>query len=220
MASYHPNVGALRLPAPAAPAIQTIDLDLLPSDGVDAFCHHNDPDFAVVDPDTVAEDFRAAISRQADLQALFGGIPFKTRGLPLGYQAEHRLYDGRRETRIYGHPSGGYFKAWSRWGEHLTSLLKEDLVHCDCQLCRGWRQRAPPNAAINVGLPLVAGGAVAAALVATVARKEQRAREEEATQQSTQLLVQAADVEDLPEWQKAIINEALERIVGGTRPRR
>lgn len=67
---------------------------------------------------------------------------------------------------------------------------------------------------------MVAGGAVAAALAATVAREEQRAREEEATQQSTQLLVQAADVEDLPGWQKAIINEALERIVGGARPRR
>lgn len=72
MAAFHPTVGALRLPAPAPAAIQTIDLDLLPSDGVDAFCHHNDPDFAVVDPDTVAEDFRAAISRQADLQVLFG----------------------------------------------------------------------------------------------------------------------------------------------------
>ncbi|KAG9739664.1 hypothetical protein KCU73_g9418, partial [Aureobasidium melanogenum] len=100
-------------------------------------------------------------------------------------------------------------------GEHLTSLLKEDLVHCTCQLCAGgWRQRAPANAAINVGLPLVAGGAVAAALAATVAREEQRAREAEATLQSAQLLVRAANVEDLPEWQKAIINEALERIVG------
>ncbi|KAH0394242.1 hypothetical protein KCU89_g11569, partial [Aureobasidium melanogenum] len=98
-------------------------------------------------------------------------------------------------------------------GEHLTSLLKEDLVHCTCQLCAGgWRQRAPANAAINVGLPLVAGGAVAAALAATVAREEQRAREAEATLQSAQLLVRAADVEDLPEWQKATINEALERI--------
>lgn len=118
MASFHPTVGALGLPAPAPPAIQTIDLDLLPSDGVDAFCHHNDPDFAVVNPDTVAEDFRAAISHQADLQVLFGmlltntlmrdrrlilnigGIPFKIRGLPLSYQAEHRLYDARREMRI------------------------------------------------------------------------------------------------------------------------
>lgn len=93
-------------------------------------------------------------------------------------------------------------------------------MNCTCQLCRGWRQRAPPNAAINVGLPLVAGGAVAAALAATVAREENRAKEEEATQQSAQLLVQAAEVEDLPEWQKAIINEALERIVGGACLRR
>lgn len=72
MASFHPTVGALRLPAQASPTIQTIDLDLLPSDGVAAFCHHNDPDFAVLDPDAVAQDFRTAISRQADLQVLFG----------------------------------------------------------------------------------------------------------------------------------------------------
>lgn len=68
MASFHPTVGALRLPV----AIQTIDLDQLPSDGVAAFCHQNDPLFAVVDPDTAAQEFRAGISRQADLQVLFG----------------------------------------------------------------------------------------------------------------------------------------------------
>ncbi|KAK5999412.1 hypothetical protein QM012_005537 [Aureobasidium pullulans] len=137
MASFHPTVGALRLPAAPPPAVQTRDLDLLPSDGVDAFCHHNDPLFAVVDPDTVAQDFRAAISRQADLQVLFG-IAFQSRGLPLSYQAEQRIYDARRELRIYGHPSGQYLKSW-----------------------------APANVAIIIGLPLVAGGAVAAPTAAT-----------------------------------------------------
>ncbi|KAG9693326.1 hypothetical protein KCU95_g8328, partial [Aureobasidium melanogenum] len=113
------------------------------------------------------------------------------------------------ELGIYAHPSGQYFESWVKWGEHLASLLKEDLVHCTCQLCVGdWCQRAPANAAINVGLPLVAGGAVAVSLAATVAREEQRAREEEATLQSAQLLVRAAAVEDLSEWRKAIINEA------------
>lgn len=234
MAAFHPTVGALRLPAQAPPAIQTIDMDLLPSDGDAAFCHHNDPDFAVLDPDTVAQDFRAAISPQADLQVLFGisrsslplrdlllrlitgGIPFQIRGLPLGYQAEQRVYNNRRETRIYGHPSGQYFKSWTTWGVHLTSLLKEDLQNCNCALCAagGWRHRAPANVAINVGLPLVAGGAVAAALAATVAREEQKVREEETTQQSVGLLVRAGEVENLPEWQQAIINEDLERIVG------
>lgn len=100
--------------------------------------------------------------------------------------------------------------------------MKEDLPNCNCALCAagGWRNRAPANAVINVGLPLVAGGAVAAALAATVAREEQKVREGEATQQSVGLLVRAAEVQNLPEWQRVIINEALERIVGGAGLRR
>jgi hypothetical protein len=230
--AYHPTVGALRLPAPAPAPIQVIDLDLLPSDGVQAFCHHNHPDFAVMDPHHGGQDWRVAFGRQADLQALFGeskqcilysnmsltstiGGNFSTRGLPAGYQVEHRLYQGRREMRIYGHPSGHYFKSWRTWGVHLTSIMKEDLQHCSCALCGPWRTIAPANAAVVVGLPLVPGGAVAAALAATVAREQQRVVEEAATRQSVDLLVRAGEVQDLPEWQKAIIEEALERIVAG-----
>ncbi|KAH0285086.1 hypothetical protein M436DRAFT_86023 [Aureobasidium namibiae CBS 147.97] len=213
--AFHPTIGGLRLPAPAAAGpMQIIDLDLLPSDGDRSFCHEGDPLFAVVDPDQVAQDFRAAFGRQADLQVLFGGAPFQTRGLPLGYQVEHRVYPGRREMRIYGHPSGHYFKSWRTWGVHLTSLLKEDLQNCACCLCASWRTNAPAHAAIVVGLPLVAGGAVPAALAATVAREQQRVREEAATGQSVDLLVRASEVVDLPEWQRVIIQEAVQSILG------
>ncbi|KAI4716841.1 hypothetical protein E4T48_06977 [Aureobasidium sp. EXF-10727] len=216
MVTFHRTIGALHLPAAAPVPVQTLDLDLLPSDGDAAFCHHNDPLFAFVDPDTVAADFRASIGRQADLQALSGGIPFAIRGLPAGYQAEHRIYGPRRELRIYGHPSGQYFKSWATWGVHLSALLKEDLQHCACVLCAGgWRHRASALAAVNVGLPLVPGGAVAAALAATVTREVQRAREQAAQTECVGLLVRAAEVEELPEWQKQIAQEALERIVGG-----
>jgi hypothetical protein len=71
--AFHPTVGALRLPA-AQVHRQIIDLDLLPSDGDDSFCHHGDPPFLVVDPDAAAQDWRAAFSRQADLQVLFGEL--------------------------------------------------------------------------------------------------------------------------------------------------
>jgi len=71
--AFHPTIGRLRLPAlPAAAPMQIIDLDLLPSDGDRSFCHDNDPLFAVLDPDQVAQDFRAAFGRQADLGVLFG----------------------------------------------------------------------------------------------------------------------------------------------------
>lgn len=146
-----------------------------------------------------------------------GGSPFKIRGLPLGYQAEHRVYPARRELRIYGHPSGRYFKSWPTWGVHLTSLLKQDLQHCTCVLCSEWRHRAPANAFIIVGLPATPGGVVSAAPAA--AREEQRVKEEDATLQSVELLGHAAEVEGLPEWQKVIINEALQRIVGCARLR-
>ncbi|CAD0091230.1 unnamed protein product [Aureobasidium vineae] len=215
MAAFHPTIGALRLPAACPSPVQAIDLDLLPSDGDAAFRHHNDPLFAVIDPDTVATDFRAAISRQADLQVLFGGISFAIRDLPAGYQAEHRVYAARRELRIYGHPSSQYFKSWATWGVHLTSLLKEDLQHCACVLCAVWRHRAPANAAVNVGLPLVPGGAVGAALAATVAREVQRAREQVAQEECVGFLARAAEVGDLAEWQRRVVHEALEKIVGG-----
>ncbi|KAG9652948.1 hypothetical protein KCV04_g52, partial [Aureobasidium melanogenum] len=45
------------------------------------------------------------------------------------------------------------------------------------------------------------------------------AKEEEATLQSAQPLIRAANVEDLPEWQKAIINEVLGRILSPKRAR-
>lgn len=116
--------------------------------------------------------------------------------------------------RIYGHPSGHYFKSWRTWGVHLTSLLKEDLQNCGCCLCASWRPIAPANAAIVLGLPLVAGGAVPAALAATVARQQQRVREEAATRQSVDLLVRASEVVDLPEWQRVVIQEAVQSILG------
>jgi hypothetical protein len=139
-------------------------------------------------------------------------MPFQTRRLPDGYQVEHRVYNGRREMRIYGHPSGHYFKSWVTWGVHLTSILKEDLPRCTCVLCGPWRNIAPANATIIVGLPLVAGGAVAAALTATIVREEQKRREEEATRQSVGFLVRASEVDDLPEWQVAIIQAAVQDI--------
>jgi hypothetical protein len=147
------------------------------------------------------------------LTSLPGGMPFQTHGLPDGYQVEHRVYNGRREMRIYGHPSGHYFKSWVTWGVHLASLMKEDLPRCTCVLCGGWRAAAPANAAINVGLPLVAGGAVAVALAGTIAREEQKRREEEATRQSVGLLVRASEVDDLPEWQVAVIQAAVQEIL-------
>jgi hypothetical protein len=143
-------------------------------------------------------------------------MPFQTRGLPDGYQVEHRVYNGRREMRIYGHPSGHYFKSWVTWGVHLTSLMREVLPRCACVLCGGWRAAAPANAAIDVGLPLVAGGAVAAALPGTIAREEQRRRVEEAIRQSVGFLVRASEVDDLPEWQVAIIQATVQEIL---RPR-
>jgi hypothetical protein len=66
--AFHPTVGALRLPA------AQLHLDLLLSDGDDSFCHHGDPLFVAIDPDAAAQDWRAASSRQADLQVLFGEL--------------------------------------------------------------------------------------------------------------------------------------------------
>jgi hypothetical protein len=145
-----------------------------------------------------------------ELICVIGGIAFQTRGLPLGYQVEHRVYPGRREMRVYGHPSGHYFKSWRTWGVHLTAILKEDLQNCACVLCAGgWRDVAPANAAIIVGLAAVPGGAVPAALAATVARQEQKRREEEATQEADDLLVRASQVGNLPEWQRVMIEDAI-----------
>jgi hypothetical protein len=139
-----------------------------------------------------------------------GGIAFQTRGLPLGYQVEHRVYPGRREMRVYGHPSGHYFKSWRTWGVHLTSILKEDLQNCACVLCAGgWRDVAPANAAVLLGLVPVPGGAVPAALATTIARQEQKRREDEATQEADDLLVRASQVENLPEWQRVMIEDAI-----------
>jgi len=115
--------------------------------------------------------------------------------------------------RIYGHPSGHYFKSWRTWGVHLTSLLKEDLQNCSCCLCASWRPNAPANAAIVIDLPLVPGGAVPAALAATVAREQQRVREEVAARQSVDLLARASEVVDLPEWQRVVIQEAVQSIL-------
>jgi hypothetical protein len=63
---------------------------------------------------------------------------------------------------------------------HLT-CSKEGFQHCSCVLCTPWRIIAAAEAAVVVGLPLVPGGAVAAALAATIAREQQRVVEEAAT---------------------------------------
>jgi hypothetical protein len=118
--------------------------------------------------------------------------------------------------RVYGHPSGHYFKSWRTWGVHLTSIFKEDLQNCACVLCAGgWRDVAPANAAIIVGLAAVPGGAVPAALAATVARQEQKRREEEATQEADDLLVRASQVGNLPEWQRVMIEAVVGRLRRG-----
>jgi hypothetical protein len=71
--------------------------------------------------------------------------------LPFGYQVEHHIYDARRDMRVYGHPSGHYFKSWRTWGVHLTSKLNEDLQNYDDVLCvGGWRDIALADAVINV----------------------------------------------------------------------
>ena len=82
-------------------------------------------------------------------------------------------------------------------------------------LCTPWRVIAPVDAAVVVRLPLVPGGTVAAPLAATIAREQQRVVEEAATKQSTDLPVRADEVDGLPQWQRAVIEEALERIVAG-----
>jgi hypothetical protein len=67
--AYYPTSGALRLPA-AQVHRQIIDLDLLPSDIDQSFCHDNDPLFVAVGPDAAAQEWRAAFGRQADLYIL------------------------------------------------------------------------------------------------------------------------------------------------------
>jgi hypothetical protein len=71
MAHHHPTTGGLRLPA-AQVHVQTIDLDLLPSDGDPSHWHNNDPLFDIVDPDAGGQGWRTTFGHQADLQALFG----------------------------------------------------------------------------------------------------------------------------------------------------
>jgi hypothetical protein len=94
--------------------------------------------------------------------------------------------------------------------------MKEDLQHCSCVLCAGgWRDIAPADAAIIVGLVRVPGGAVPAALAATVAREEQRRKEEEATEQADDLLVRASQLQHLPGWQRALIEPAINRLRHG-----
>jgi hypothetical protein len=80
-------------------------------------------------------------------------IPSLTRDVPAGYEVEHRIHDARREMRVYGLPSGHYFKSWRTWGYHLTVKLEGNLQNYDIFCAGGWRDTAL-DAAIIVGLLL------------------------------------------------------------------
>lgn len=84
-------------------------------------------------------------------------------------------------------------------------------------MCAFWRRIASNDASIILGLPLVAGGAVSAALAATIAREQQRVREEVATGQSIDFLVGVSAVVDLPEWQRIVIQQAVQSILARSR---
>jgi hypothetical protein len=96
--AYYPTSGALRLPA-AQVHRQIIDLDLLPSDIDQSFCHDNDPLFVAVGPDAAAQEWRAAFGRQADLYILLDEDHYANGGSSVP-EREQRATEWIRELHL------------------------------------------------------------------------------------------------------------------------
>ncbi|KAI5242485.1 hypothetical protein E4T43_04734 [Aureobasidium subglaciale] len=199
----------------------TIFLELLPSDGNGIFLHNGNPSYQVLDPDSGYGYFRASLRRHADVQALFEGKAFETRGLPNGYHIEHRITEHddkptKRDIEIYGHPSGYHFKSFLKFGSHLAALMKEDLQGCNCDLCKQWCRKAPIDAAIRVGLPRVLGGAMAAAINITVDQQIYFAAIRITQDRPIQLAVAALEMAgDAQDTEQAVAHMGMARMVDG-----
>ncbi|THY17478.1 hypothetical protein D6D01_07489 [Aureobasidium pullulans] len=178
-----PTVGQLHLPAgirqparpvpvPHPPQPIVLYLDLLPSDGDATKWKPHFPGYHVEAPDVSnARQFTTKFCDQQDLQALCGGF-FTIRMIPVGYQV---MRSDRGDMKIYGHPSGSSYATLGEFGTHIASMMKEDLVNCECIPCNkvNWRKFAPTDAVLRVGLPRVPGGAATVALAQTARRAAQ-----------------------------------------------
>ncbi|CAD0106740.1 unnamed protein product [Aureobasidium uvarum] len=69
------------------------------------------------------------------MRAMFGNDQYKFTGqMPVGYAHVRRDPMGRRDIRIYGHPSGRYYNSAEKFLPHVVAMLVFS-DHCWCELC-------------------------------------------------------------------------------------
>ncbi|KAH0363427.1 hypothetical protein KCU65_g7411, partial [Aureobasidium melanogenum] len=65
----------------------------------------------------------------------YGSVEFVGQ-MPVGYTHVRFDPDGRRDIRIYGHPSGKFFNSAAKFVPHVVFLLTLKVGRCACELCR------------------------------------------------------------------------------------
>ncbi|CAD0085647.1 unnamed protein product, partial [Aureobasidium mustum] len=71
------------------------------------------------------------------MRAMFGTDDYEFVGgqMPVGYTHVRKDPNGRRDIRIYGHPSGRFYNSAAKFLPHVVFLLTLSVDHCECDLC-------------------------------------------------------------------------------------
>ncbi|KAI4739129.1 hypothetical protein E4T50_10406 [Aureobasidium sp. EXF-12298] len=103
------------------------------------------PDESVEEPSGFLAALTSAFKRklaksgpQGDaMKAMFGNQQYEFVGeMPVGYTHARRTRDdGRRDIRIYGHPSGRFYDSANKFLPHVVAMLVLS-DRCWCDLCK------------------------------------------------------------------------------------
>ncbi|KAG9649614.1 hypothetical protein KCU95_g5680, partial [Aureobasidium melanogenum] len=104
----------------------------------------NEPDERVEAADDFLVHVKNAFHRQLRkagpqgdaMRARFGTGEYEFVGqMPVGYTHARKDPDGRRDIRIYGHPSGRSYNSAAKFMLHVVFLLDLKVNRCECNLC-------------------------------------------------------------------------------------
>ncbi|KAG9912497.1 hypothetical protein KCU94_g46, partial [Aureobasidium melanogenum] len=104
----------------------------------------NEPDERVEAADDFLVHVKNAFHRQLRkagpqgdaMRARFGTGEYEFVGqMPVGYTHARKDPDGRRDIRIYGHPSGRSYNSAAKFMLHVVFLLDLKVNRCECDLC-------------------------------------------------------------------------------------
>ncbi|KAI5212853.1 hypothetical protein AUEXF2481DRAFT_31202 [Aureobasidium subglaciale EXF-2481] len=134
--------------------MSTIKVDLsapiYPSDGTGIV--PNKPNERVEPDDEILRALSHALNRKMREAAKAGIIALRDElgtaeydfvgNLPSGYTYVRRgraAPDTRRDIRIYGHPSGGFFESGAKFMPHVVAMMMLYPSYCCCKLCEQMR---------------------------------------------------------------------------------